>query len=595
MREVATSKSVPAQAPSAVWLLRRLAAYLRPHWRWQAAAIAATVVFSAALLPFPWLTKILIDDVVGAGNLDLLGPVVAGIVAAAVVATVFNLASDYLFTTAGEQAINDLRSRLMEHTLRLPLAYFRRQRTGEVVAHFTTDSVAVTGVYRAAFGRAVAAVIQLAVMLLVIGLIDWRFFLVAIGVIPLQMFLPALLGRPQRRAGEREQTAIAALGGLSTELVAGAREIKAFNRQGWAARRLAGDLHRLFSARLRVAALLHVRVFYNVIDTLIWVAIFSVLAEPILGGQVKFGVVFALAQYMSFILQPAYVLMGAYAETQHALGAARRLFAFLDAPEEPAATAAERRLPVIRGEFAFESVSAAYESGAPVIQNVNFTAPAGRTTALVGPSGAGKTTIANLLLRFLQPRSGRIVVDGRDVATATAAELRRHVGVVFQDPVLFAGTVADNIRFGREEISDARVVEAATIANAHDFITAMPQAYATEIGERGLRLSGGQAQRIAIARAVAADPRVLILDEATAALDAEAERLVHAALDRAAEHRTTLVIAHRLATVLGADRIVVLDAGKVVDTGRHAELYGRCDLYRQLCDLQMTPTGAASP
>ena len=195
------SDRAPAQSPSAVWLLRRLAAYLQPHWRWQAAAILASVLVVAAYLPFPWLTKILIDDVVGAGNLDLLGPAAAGMVAAAVATAVFHLASNYLFTTAGEQAINDLRTRLMDHTLRLPLAYFRRQRSGEVVAHFTTDSVAVTGVYRAAFGASPAALIELVLMLLVVGIIDWRFVLVSIGVIPLQMLLPALLGRPQRRGG----------------------------------------------------------------------------------------------------------------------------------------------------------------------------------------------------------------------------------------------------------------------------------------------------------------------------------------------------------------------------------------------------------
>ena len=589
------SDAASAQSPGTVWLLRRLAAYLRPYWRWQAAAILASVLVVATYLPFPWLTKILIDDVVGAGNLDLLAPAAAGMVAAAVATTVFLLASNYLFTTAGEQAINDLRTRLMDHTLRLPLAYFRRQRSGEVVAHFTTDSVAVTGAYRAAFGAAPAAVIELAVSLLVVGLIDWRFVLVSLGVIPLQAALPALLGRPQRRAAEREHAAMAALGGLSTELVAGAREIRAFNREGWAASRLAADLRRLFSARLRVAALRQTRLFVVLIYELIRVAIFAVLAGAILGGEIKIGEVFALALYMAYLVGPAYALMGAYAETQHALGAAGRLFAFLDTPTEPAKPDAARGLPDIRGEIAFEHVNAAYESGAPVIQEVSFTAPAGRTTALVGPSGSGKTTIANLLLRFLQPQGGRILVDGHDVATVTAAELRRHVGVVFQDPVLFAGTVADNIRFGRDDISEARVVEAATIANAHDFITAMPQGYETQIGERGLRLSGGQAQRIAIARAIAADPRVLVLDEATSALDAEAERLVHAALDRAAEDRTMLVIAHRLATVRGAGCIVVLDAGKVVDTGRHDVLYARCDLYRKLCDLQMTSTGTVNP
>jgi len=588
------SDAASAQTPGTVWLLRRLATYLRPHWRWQAAAVLASVLVVATYLPFPWLTKILIDDVVGAGNLDLLGPTAAGMVAAAVATAAFLLASNYLFTTAGEQAINDLRTRLMDHTLRLPLSYFRRQRTGEVVAHFTTDSVAVTGVYRAAFGAAPAAVIELAVSLLVVGLIDWRFVLVSLGVIPLQATLPALLGRPQRRAGERQQTAMAALGGLSTELVAGAREIRAFNRQGWAASRLADDLRRLFSARLRAAALLQTRLFVGLIAHLIRVAIYAVLAGAILGGEIELGVVFALAMYMAYLLGPAYVLMGAYAATQHALGAAGRLFAFLDTPTESAKPDAARGLPDIRAEIDFEHVNATYESGAPVIHDVSFTAPAGRTTALVGPSGSGKTTIANLLLRFLQPQGGRILVDGHDLATVTAAEWRRHVGVVFQDPVLFAGTVADNIRFGRDDISEARVVEAATIANAHDFITAMPQGYATQIGERGLRLSGGQAQRIAIARAIAADPRVLVLDEATSALDAEAERLVYAALDRAAKGRTMLVIAHRLATVRGADRIVVLDAGKVLDTGRHDELYERCDLYRELCDLQMTSTGTAN-
>ena len=583
-----------SQPTSTVLITRRLAAYLRPYWPLQAGAVVASLVAVATLLPLPLLMKVLIDEVAGAGELDLLPPVLLGIMLLALITMVAEVAGDYLFTTAGEQAINDIRSALMTHTLRLPLAYFRRRRTGEVVTHFTSDSVAVSGAYRQAFGEGVASAIQLTAILAFIALIDWRFGLVALGLAPIYMLVPTLRQRHHLRAGRRVQDATGTLSGLATELVAGARDIKAFSQEGWARRRLRAALRDVFGARVYDA---FVRGAYTLSTAIFWfvyAAIFAVMAGPILEGQTTLGFVLAMASYFTSLDFTMRTLMAAYVDLQHSIGAASRLFEFLQTPEESVDRAAGEPLSVGSGGIKFERVSASYEIGPPVLHEVDFIAPGGRTTALVGPSGAGKTTVVQLLMRFLQPSAGRITIDGHDIAAASAAAVRRHVGVVFQDPVLFDGSVADNIQFGRTEVDDDRVVVAAKIANADDFIQVMPDGYETHVGERGLHLSGGQAQRIAIARAIAANPRILVLDEALAAQDAESERLVQQSLERARRGRTTIVIAHRLATVRKADQIVVLDEGRVVDCGHHDELYVRCDLYRHLCNLQMTQAGEAT-
>ncbi len=569
--------------------VRRMATYLRPHWKAQLGAVLASLVTVGAELPAPLLIKALVDDVAIGGDLSLLPPLLIALGALAIVGSIAAIAANYLFTSAGEQAANVLRRALMDQVLRLPLAYFRGHRTGDTVTHFTADSAAIAEAYERAYGNGLAAAISVLGIVIVVAVIDWRFGVLAAVLVPVYMLLPRLRQGHHVRSAQRVQAATGELGGLATELIAGMRDIRAFNRQAWSLERLRRLLRALRDARVYEGFVVG---WTWVTTTIFWIAyasIFFVLAEPIFDGEVTIGFALALAGYLSWLNREVTPLTMAYVDLLHAVGAARRLFNFLDTPAEDDAGDGTP-LAITRGDVEFRGVGASYISGIPVLTDVSFRAPSGSTTAIVGPSGAGKSTVVNLLLRFLQPSAGEIRLDGQDVGAVSATEVRRHVGVVFQDPVLFHGSIADNIGFGREGIGQHEVARASDIAAAADFIGATRDGFDTQVGERGLRLSGGQAQRIAIARAIAGDPRVLVLDEATSALDAEAEHLVLRGLERAREGRTTLVVAHRLSTVHRADQVVVLDEGHVLDVGRHDELYERCGLYRELCDRQMQPS-----
>ena len=568
--------------------IRRLVGYLRPHWRAQTVAVVASLVAVASDLPIPLLIKVLVDDVATAGQLDLLASALAGIGALAVVQAAASITSDYLFTTAGQQAVNVLRADLMQHVLRLPLSYFRRRRTGETVTHFTSDCDAVAEVYQSGYGAGVAAVVQVVGIISVVAVIDWRFGVAAAGLVPVYMVLPLLLRRQHIQAGARVQAAVGNLGGLATELIAGTRDIRAFNGELWSIRRLRRTLREVLDARVYEGIVGGWTLVTASIYWLTYAVIFGLVAEPIFRGELTIGFALAMAWYFTRLDLGARPLMTAYAELQRSVGAASRLFRFLDTPGESPGDGGASSMVVTRGEIAFRGVSAAYDTGRAVLHDVSFTAGPGHVTALVGPSGGGKSTIVNLLLRFLRPSAGRIEIDGQNIAAVDAAAVRRHIGVVFQDAVLFDGSIADNIRFGRHELRDEAIEAAARTAGLDEFVQSSARGYATPIGERGLRLSGGQAQRVALARAIAAQPPILVLDEATASLDAESEQSVLHSMAEAARGRTTFVVAHRLSTARAADHIIVLDEGRVIDGGSHEELYQRCRLYRKLCDLQMT-------
>ena len=572
---------------------RRLAAYLRPH-RWaQAGAIAASLLAASAEVPIPLLTKALVDDVAIAGKLELLPTLLAALGLLAVFTAAVSILSRYLFTRAGTRAVNVLRADLMRHVFRLPLTYFRRRRRGEVVTHFVSDAEVIETAYRESYGQGIASAVQLVVVVAVIAIFDWRFGVAAVAIAPVYMLVPWMNRRHQARASRRLQEATGHLGGLSTELVAGTRDLRAVNAEAWSLQRLRLSLRVMLRAGVYQGTVRGWTYALNAVFWLIHAGIFAVLAEGIFQGTVTIGFALAMVGYFAWLDLSVSPLTTAYVELQNAVGAAGRLFGFIDTPGETAADDSSSVLSMPHGEIEFHDVSVAFESGPQVLQGVSFEVQAGQVTALVGPTGAGKSTAIHALLGFVRPDAGQITIDGRDIADVGPSQVRRHVGVVFQDPALFTGSIAENIGFGRDDIDSARVEEAARIARAAEFIEDLPGGYAAVIGERGLGLSGGQAQRIAIARAIAPDPKILVLDEATSSLDAEAERDVMAAMSAGMGGRTTIVIAHRLATVRQADAIVVLDAGRVLDRGRHDELYERCALYRDLCDLQMEqPAGA---
>ena len=572
----------------------RLMGYLRPYFRGESIAVVATAAISANMLIRPWLLRVLVDDVFGGGDRALLAPTLAGLAGLGLAMGLSAVIAHVFYARAAEGAMFGLREDVLRHAYCLSLPRLRRRRTGDVVAHLTADATEVSKAYELMFSLGAGPVIRLPGYLIILFAMDWRLGLIAAASLPLRALLPTLLQGRTQAASQRIQDTMGSLSALLTELVGGARDVKAFNREDWAGGRLREAARRLWRSRLRLVLLQSVDALSHVAFWGSIVAIWAVLARPVVEDQITLGFLIAAAQYMRQIDTPLERFVSMYVDLQVALGAARRVFAFLDTPEESALDGGETAAVITRGSVCFERVSFSYVAGDPVLRAVSFCAAPGETVALVGPSGAGKTTLVNLLLGFLHPVSGRITVDGRDISSLHFPSLRYQTGVVFQDPVLFEGTIAENVRLGRDHLPAERITKAAIIANAHDFITATEHGYDTWIGERGLRLSGGQAQRVAIARAIANDPRILILDEASSALDAESERLTQEALARASKGRTTVVVAHRLATVRNADRIVVLDEGKVLDIGRHEELYGRCELYRRLCDLQFLQPESAT-
>ena len=580
--------------PSDWNVAKRLWAYMRPSAWDYSVAIGATLGNSVIWIVRPWLLHLLIDDVFGQDNRGLLVPVLVAIGAVGVATAIDATVGHWFHERAAQGAMLRLRSNVLRHAQRMPLSEVRARRTGDIAAHLTSDATVIARAYEDVVSLVFAQAFRLPAYLAILFAIDWRLGLIALSSLPIHVLLSTRLRGTTRSASGRVQDSVGRLSAVLTEMVGGVRDIKAANRQIWAGGRVAAEADGLWRAQVGLSLFESLQWVPFLVFWGIYIAIWAVLAGAVVDGAVQLGMLVAAGQYMLQLGAPVRNAVSDSSRMQVAAGAARRVFAFLDSGPEPAPTTTAARPIGQRGELRFDGVSFAYADGSPVLRDVSFRASPGETVAVVGPSGAGKTTLTSLLLRFYEPTGGTISIDGIDVVGVDAAAVRARLGVVFQDPVLFDGSIKENIRLGRDDIGGARVVEAATIANAHDFITETEGGYDTHIGERGLRLSGGQIQRVAIARAILGDPRILILDEATSSLDAESERLVQQALARASRGRTTIVIAHRLATVRRAESIVVLDEGQVIDTGRHAELYERCDLYRRLCDLQFLQPEAAA-
>ena len=573
---------------------KRLWAYMRPSARDYSVAIGATLGNSVIWIVRPWLLHLIIDDVFGQGNRGLLVPVLLAIGAVGVVTAIDATIGHWFHERAAQGAMLGLRSDVLRHAQRMPLSDVRAHRTGDIAAHLTSDATVIGRVYLAFVSLVFAQAFRLPAYLAILFAIDWRLGLIALSSLPIHVLLSTRLRGTIQSASGRVQDAVGRLSAVLTDMVGGVRDIKAANRQIWAGGRVAAEADGLWRAQVGLSLFESLQWVPFLVFWGIYIAIWAVLAGAVVDGVVQLGLLVAAGQYMLQLGAPVGNAVSDLSHMQISAGAARRVFAFLDSGPAPAPAKTATEPVGQRGEIHFDGVSFAYADGEPVLRDVSLRANPGETVAVVGPSGAGKTTLTSLLLRFYEPTNGRIRIDESDIGGVDASAVRERLGVVFQDPVLFDGSIEENIRLGRDSISNERVVEAATIGNAHDFITDTEDGYDTHIGERGLRLSGGQIQRVAIARAILGDPRILILDEATSSLDAESERLVQEALARASRGRTTIVIAHRLATVRRADLIVVLDEGRVLDSGRHEDLYERCDLYRRLCDLQFVRPKAAA-
>ncbi|WP_055038565.1 ABC transporter transmembrane domain-containing protein [Blastochloris viridis] len=554
------------------------------------AALVALVVATLATLAVPVAVRRMIDHGFAPENAGFIDQYFSMMLAVVSVLALASAVRYYLVTTLGERIVADLRAALFAHLLRLDATFYDTAKTGELISRLTADTTQIKSAVSTAASIALRNVMMVigAVAMMVVtspGLSGLVLVAIPIIVLPLVGF-----GRSVRKKSRLAQDTLADASAFAAESISAVRTLQAFTGEGTARSRFDRAVEAAFAAarsatRAR-ASLTFVGIF------LVFASVVAVLwsgAQEVLTGRMTPGTLGQFVLFAVFAASSLGQLSEVWGEVSQAAGAAERITELLgvkpciDVPAKPTALPK----PAV-GVVAFESVRFAYptRTGTAVLDGVSFVVRPGERVALVGPSGAGKSTVFHLLLRAYDPASGKVKLDGVSLADADPRDVRGHIALVPQDVDIFAATVADNIRVGRPDATDEEVRHAAELAAADEFVAKLPNGYGTLIGERGITLSGGQRQRIAIARAILKDARVLLLDEATSSLDAESETLVQTALDRLMEGRTTLVIAHRLATILSADRILVMDGGRIVEEGRHGELVGRGGLYARLAKLQ---------
>ncbi|MBN94544.1 MAG: ABC transporter permease [Deltaproteobacteria bacterium] len=584
--------------------LPRLLALARPEARTLVLATLALTVGAGLTLSYPYLVKLIVDGVLTVQPAEGLGPGASAapslaalsvrtsvvlLVALFLVGAVATSIRAYLFTVSGERVVARLRQQLYEALVHQEIAFFDEHRTGELCNRLASD----TTVLQNAVTVNLSMLLRYGLMgfgsLCILTFTSLRLTLVMLSVVPFVIFGARIYGRLVRKVSREYQDALARSTEVAEETLAGIRTVRAFAREEAESRRYGRAIDDSFLLARRRAGLgagfsgFATFAGYGAIGVVLWSG-GSMLAN----GALTVGSLSAFLMYTVTLAFSLAALSGLWEDFMKAIGASERVFELLD--RAPGVVAGAARLDQVEGDIQFEAVAFGYPSRpeVPVLSKLDLTLSPGEVVALVGSSGAGKSTVAALVSRFYDPQEGRVLLDGHDYRDLEASWLREQVGVVAQEPVLFATTISENIRYGRHDATDEQVEAAARAAHAHDFIAAFPQAYETLVGERGVRLSGGQKQRVAIARALLKDPRILILDEATSALDAESEHLVQEALGRLMEGRTTLVIAHRLSTVKEADRVVVLDEGRVVQEGPHDTLVVQGGLYQQLVRRQFS-------
>jgi ATP-binding cassette subfamily B protein len=570
--------------------LGRLAPFVRAHWGYAAAAGFFLLFSTAATLGLTGAARLIVDRGFGSGSAAQLNQyflVGMGVVAVLALATACRF---FFVTVLGERVVADLRKAVYRHILTLDASYFLKVRTGEVLSRLTTDVTLIETMVGVSASVALRNTLSVIGATIVMFTVSPGMTLMVMALAPLVIAPLFIFGRRVRTLSTRAQDRFADAVGYAGESLDALETVQAFGREAAADRRFGESVEIAFRAavgRIRARATMTVIVIgliFGGVAFVLWRAAHSVLA-----GEMSSG---ALIQFVFLSIMAASsvgALGEVWGDVQKAAGAMQRIGELLDARPGIAAPPAPKALPSpARGEIVFEGVTFAYPGrpDLPALRGFDLSVAPGETVALVGPSGAGKSTVLRLLLRFYDPQAGVIRLDGVDLRDADPAEVRDRMALVAQDSALFSGSALENIRFGREEATLEQVHAAARAAEAEGFINALPEGFDTPVGERAKTLSGGQKQRLAIARALVRDAPVLLLDEATSALDAENERLVQKALESAMGERTTLVIAHRLATVLRADRIVVMEDGAVVEQGTHAALVKKGGLYARLAQLQ---------
>lgn len=569
----------------------RLLSYLRPYRGKLALALVSMLLVSLTTLAVPWiLGRELIDRVILAKNLSLLNLIAIALVVLIAIKGLFSYGQTYLMSFVGYRVITDLRNQIYQHLQRLSLSFYKRKRTGEIMSRVVTDVNVLQEAVVESIARMILNLLIIAGVLGFIFYIHWRLSLCVLGVIPLLVLTVRRLGGHIRKFSTSVQVKIADISSLLQETIAGIEVVKSFATEKQEAKRFQQENIRNFRLAMRrtqVVALLSP--LLEILTTIGLSAILWYGAWEVIRGVLTAGKLISFLGYVSLAMKPLNQLGKTYSLYQRALASAERIFEILDTEPEIKELPGAVKLPPVEGYIYLKDVSFGYDSRELILENINLEIKPGERVALVGPSGVGKTTLVSLIPRFYDPISGVVAIDGYDVKKVKLASLRQQISIVPQETILFNGSIGDNIAYGRPEAAEEEIAEAARKANVDRFIESLSRGYDTEVGERGVKLSGGERQRIAIARAILRDPRILILDEATSAVDAETELLIQQALSRLMKDRSTLIIAHRLSTIQNANKVVVLSERRIEEIGSHEQLLAQGGFYTRLYKTQFRP------
>ena len=570
--------------------------FVRPYWRRIAVAMLGLAVAAAAVLAIGEGLKRVIDQGFAAGSSAEIDKILVVMVALALAQGIGIYVRFSNIAWVNNRVVNDIRQRIYAHLLTLSPAFFERERVGDVLSRLTNDTQVLEGVVSNAFSWALRNLVMMLGALIMLALTSPKLLVYVLVGTPLVIAPVVLLGRRVRNLAKQSQDRLADAMARGDETIHAVRTVQAYAREGFERQRFSERINAVFSnaaARERTSAMLSAIVVvlaFTGVSVILWIGGHDVLAGRMTAGQLS-----AFIFYAVMVATAVGAISEVFGQLKRAAGASERIRELLATPTEIAAPATPLALPAPRGEVTFDNVTFSYPTRpqAEALKDFSLAVKPGEVVALVGPSGAGKSTVFQLLLRFYDPKAGVVSVDGVDVKAADLNALRERFALVSQEPVIFSGSVTDNVRYGNPDASDADVRAACNAAHVTEFASALPNGFDTELGERGVRLSGGQRQRVAIARAILANRPILLLDEATSALDAESEALVTDAIEKLARPsggdrvRTTLIIAHRLSTVQNADRIVVIDEGRVMAQGTHVELMNNSPLYSRLASLQL--------